>query len=54
MARYFGLPTGVDADKISAFFKNGVLTALYPRQQQRAEVRRSPSRRNEPPDCAIR
>ena len=29
--RYFGLPEGVDADKITATFKNGVLKVVLPK-----------------------
>jgi HSP20 family protein len=29
--RYFALPDGVDADKIAATFKNGVLTVALPK-----------------------
>lgn len=29
--RYFGLPEGVDADKIEASFKNGVLKVMLPK-----------------------
>lgn len=36
--RTFGLPAGVDADKISASFKNGVLTVTLPKT---AEARKS-------------
>src|SRR5262249_14714840 len=47
--RSFGVPDGVDADKIEASFKNGVLTVTLPKtaQAQRSEKKRSRSKRPE-------
>jgi putative ABC transport system substrate-binding protein len=46
--RYFGLPEGVDADKIEASFKDGVLKVMLPKRKRRSPPKRSKSRR---PDC---
>lgn len=41
--RYFGLPEGVAADRISASFKNGVLTVTLPKTQEaKASKRKIP------------
>ena len=46
--RSFSVPDGVDADKIEASFKNGVLTVTLPKTPKRRRAkRRSPSRRPE-------
>jgi HSP20 family protein len=39
--RYFPLPTGVDAEKISASFKNGILTVIIPKSvdAQKSEMK---------------
>ena len=46
--RSFGVPDGVDADKITANFKNGVLTVTLPKPPRRRKAKRKlPSTRLE-------
>ena len=48
--RAFQVPDGIDADKIEATFKNGVLTVTMPKSaKRRSQPRKLPSRRPETP-----